>query len=97
MPLNVAAIAGYIVAAKTVIEGLDQVGKSLARKYGFIHQAWPARMQGKNGYLIWDYVLYNEITFLPDDGSDVVRFHHSFSDDETRAEFEKLVRQFGVT
>jgi len=55
-----------------------------------IHRRTEAVVKGMNGFLIWDFILYNEITFQSDDGI-IISFFRSISDDETEVEWLKPI------
>lgn len=42
----------------------------------------PAEINGAKGFLIWDYIIYNEITFK-DMNDNIYSLFSSVSDDET--------------
>ena len=73
--------------AKDLIEGAKTT-------YGLIHKRTEAEVNGKKGFLIWDYILFNEITFQAEDGS-ILSFFNSISDKDTEEEWNKLVEKYG--
>lgn len=75
-------------AAKDIVDGVKNT-------YGLIHKRAEAEVDGKKGFLIWDYILYNEISFQAEDGSSL-SFFSSFSDEETEIEWYRLVKKYGV-
>lgn len=68
--------------------------KTLCPTFGFIHKTEPIKYGEKLGFLVWDYILYNEITFISIDKKIIQRLFNSTSDKETEKEFNKLVKQF---
>ena len=54
-----------------------------------------AEINGIRGFLVWDFIVYNEITFDDAEGN-IMSFFTSMSDDETEAEWNRLVRKYGV-
>ena len=51
-------------------------------------------IDNKPGFLIWDYLLWNDIYFVSDDGEiDKILFSH-FSDDKIRAKFDELCEKY---
>ena len=55
-----------------IVDGLKlliEIKKVFKDTYGFIHKRTPAKIKGKDGFLIWDYILLNEITFKSDECS----------------------------
>jgi hypothetical protein len=80
---------------KTVADLLRVVFDKASRAYGIVHRAEVATINGKDGFLIWDWVIANEITFLPSDGGEIVSFLVSLNDEATAKRFDDLVRQYG--
>ena len=46
-----------------LLAAIPEVVQILTKTYGVIHKQIPAEIDGVQGFLIWDYILYNEITF----------------------------------
>lgn len=63
--------------------------------YGFVHDRKEAEINGIRGFLVWDSILYNEITFDDMEGN-IMSFFTSFSDDETKAKWDELVAEYGI-
>lgn len=74
--------------------GVD-AGKILSKKHGFIVNRVPAIIDGKKGDLVWDYLIWNEITFDTEDGQITSHFN-SISDEETEKKWNELVLKYGV-
>ena len=89
------AIMAFVEGVPVLIESAKKL--RLDKAHGFIHKSAEAEINGKHGWLIWDYILYNEITF-DEDGDDgkCISLHHSFSDKETEQVFDALVKKYGV-
>ncbi|MGL5983583.1 MAG: hypothetical protein ACRCZR_09680 [Cetobacterium sp.] len=77
-------------ATKNIVE----LVKELRPTFGFIHKTEPIKYGEELGFLVWDYILYNEITFISIDKKIVQRLFTSTSDKETEEKFNKLVKQF---
>lgn len=73
----------------------EQIKKTVEKTYGIIHKTAAAEMHGTKGYLYWDYVLYNEITFKDINGK-IVSLYTSFSDKKTENAWNELVKKYGV-
>lgn len=54
-----------------------------------------AVINGVCGFLVWDYLIYNEISFDAPDGS-VLSFYSGLSDEKTKAEWNRLVDKYGL-
>lgn len=73
--------------------------KSLAKfleglGFGVIHKYRAGIMNGKSGYLIWDYILINEISFVTSSNREVWALFKSVSDKETEEEFTRLSQMY---
>ena len=69
--------------------------KSVSKQFGFIEDSHPVNMNGRDGFIIWDYILYNEITFVDSADKSHTSLYTSFSDTKTRNKFNELVEKFG--
>lgn len=67
----------------------------LAKKHGFIVKRAPGVYKGTKGDFVWDYIIWNQITFDTEDGK-IVPFFDSISDEDTEKEWHKLTSQYGV-
>lgn len=80
---------------REVTDRFAELIKSAARVYGNIHRKVEAEINGKEGFLIWDSILFNEITFLSNDG-EINSLFRSGSDKKTEEIWNDLVRKYGV-
>lgn len=71
------------------------VTEKLSKQHGLIHDSVPACFGGEKGRLVWDYILYNEITFDSDKGK-IFSLFTSVSDEETQKRWDVLVQQYGM-
>lgn len=83
------------MAALEIIQQLIPAAKKIAKMHGLIHKRVEAEINGIHGFLVWDFVIYNEITFDDIEGN-IISFFTSTSDDETEAEWSQLVKKYGV-
>lgn len=88
--MNLDEFDAILKTTKNIVE----LVKTLCPTFGFIHRTEPIKYGEELGFLVWDYVLYNEITFISIDKKIVQRLFNSTSDKETEEEFNKLVKQF---
>lgn len=70
--------------------------KITRRTYGVIHQSIPAVMNGHKGFLIWDYILYNELTFLNAENGEIKSLYHSFSNRKMEEKYNEFKVRFGA-
>lgn len=66
-----------------------------AKTYGLIHKSTAAVIHGTKGFLIWDYIAFNEITFKDAD-ENIVSLYRGFSDQDTEKMWHELVEKYGV-
>ncbi len=65
------------------------------KPYGIIHKREIISYDGNEGYLVWDYLIYNELTFEDRQTGKKLSLGTSFSDTEIEAEFNRLVEKYG--
>ena len=83
------------MAVLAIIQQLIPEAKKISKAHGFVHKRAEAEINGIRGFLVWDFIVYNEITFDDTEGN-IMSFFTSMSDDETEAEWNRLVRKYGV-
>ena len=74
---------------------LGKMKEIMDKSYGFIHKRSPAVIDGKSGFLVWDYIVWNEITFEDDKGK-MYSFFTSVSDNETEQVWNELMEKYGA-
>lgn len=84
------------MAVLEIIQQLIPEAKKIVKMHGLIHKRVEAEINGIRGFLVWDFVIYNEITFDDLEGN-IISFFTSISDDETEAEWNQLVKKYGVS
>ena len=77
------------------IPHIMKAAEAVQKVYGPIHKRTTAEVNGKKGFLIWDYMLANEITFQDEDG-EIKSFFFSFSDEETEEKWNEYVAKYGT-
>lgn len=75
---------------------LVELAKTLCPTLGFIHRTEHIKYGEEVGLLVWDYIVYNEISFISMDKKIVHRLFTSTSDEKTEEEFNRLAKQFKV-
>ena len=78
-------------------EILPKVKELVSKNYGVVHKRTRAEIDGKTGDLVWDYIVWNEITFKEDDecGGKIYSLGNRFSDKQTEELWDELVKKFG--
>lgn len=61
---------------------IPEIIEEIKKEYGLIHKSTAAEIHGIKGFLIWDYIIFNEITFKDMDGK-IVSLYRGFSDQDT--------------
>ena len=67
----------------------------IEKTYGLIHKSTAVVIHGTKGFLIWDYIAFNEITFKDVD-ENIVSLYRGFSDQDTERMWHELVEKYGV-
>ena len=75
---------------------LAELAKTLCPTFGIIHRTEHVKYGEEVGLLVWDYIVYNEISFISMDKKIVHRLFTSTSDEKTEEEFNRLAKQFKV-
>ena len=73
----------------------DAIAILREKPHGIIHKRAEAKMNGIRGFLVWDYIFWNEITFDDMDGN-IISFFNSVSDKKTKAVWNQLVDEYGI-
>lgn len=74
-----------------ILSGLEK----LSKMHGIIHERVPAEINDTKGFLVWDYILFNEITFDDMQGN-IYSLFKSWSDDETQKKWDELEKKYGT-
>ena len=85
------------MAISEILPDVMVVLRDLGEKppHGIIHDRAEAKIGDIQGFLIWDYIVWNEITF-DDEYGHVISFFNSVSDKETKKAWDKLVAKYGI-
>lgn len=78
-------------AVKELVEWIEK-----EKPFGFIHRTAPINYCGEPGLLVWDYIVWNEITFVDNKTKFKQSLYSSFSDQNTEAKFNELVSRYGI-
>ena len=66
---------------------LDSIGKTFL----IVKKGAPVVYKGEQGFLIWDYLLFNEITFVSSSTQNYISLFTSMDDNATENEFNRLL------
>ena len=77
--------AGFEVVKKVISDG----------PYMIVEDSAFVCVGGKKGRIVWDYLVYNELTFETDDGVKY-QLYTGFSDKETKKRFDAFVSKYGI-
>ena len=79
-----------------ILKAGEAVSDCLRTKpYGIIHKSALITYCGKKGRLVWDYILWNELTFEDLETGDKYSLANRFSDAEAEAFFNDYVSRYG--
>ena len=79
------------VVLKELLEWIEK-----NKPFGFIHRTEPINYCGELGLLVWDYIIWNEITFVDQKTKFQQSLYSSFSDKNTEEKFNELVSRYGM-
>ncbi len=80
----------------SILDTIGQVAGSLKDKYGIIHKQAFIKYHGKEGRLVWDYIIANELTFEDSETGEQYSLGISMSDKKTEKLFNELVDRYGI-
>lgn len=66
------------------------------KPFGIVHDTAPINYGGEIGLLVWDYVIWNELTFLDHATKSKQSLFNSISDKETKKKFDEIVARYGI-
>lgn len=97
--MNFSSILKALEAAATAIHTVSDTVQTVSEEkpYGFIHKQAFITYMGCKGRLVWDYIVWNELTFENHETGKKYSLGNSFSDKETEQFFNELVQRFGTT
>lgn len=90
----IADIKGSKVQSKQEKDGKFDISKFKGLGFGIIYKACDIVMDGSKGYLVWDYIVYNEISFVNEKTRETKSLYQSISDSKTEKEFERLLKKY---
>ena len=86
--------------SKEKLELLISEGKNLIENlegFALIHKRRIINYNGELGELVWDYAIFNEISFISaENPKKIKRLFSSFSDKQTEKEFEYFYETYKV-
>ncbi|BCG59717.1 hypothetical protein [Paenibacillus sp. URB8-2] len=80
-----------IIVGDTIKAIFDRLG----RQHGIIHKSAPVIINGDKGFLIWDYILYNELTFVNGTTDKIITLFKSLSDKKMEEKFNEYIEKYG--
>ena len=73
----------------------DIVTSVRSKPYGLVRKRARIRYANKSGDLVWDYLLFNEITFEDDETHKKISFGIRWDDEEMGETFDEIVAKYG--
>ena len=91
---DVTKIISTVTKAAVVLGG---AAKFIAetKPYGIIHKTHPITFEGRPGNLVWDYILYNELTFEDRETKEKMRLAIKLNDKDMEDLFNRIVEADG--
>lgn len=65
------------------------------KPYGIVHKSARIHYGKQSGRLVWDYIIWNELTFEDDDTHRKISLMNNLSDKKTEEMFDELVSKYG--
>ena len=72
---------------------IEKILKYVSKQFGAIHRTEAITINGDKGFLIWDYILFNEITFVISSTNQYISMFTSISDSKTEEWFNEILRK----
>lgn len=92
--LQKAAEQGYLFAKSELLGFVSQT-RRYSKIWGMIHRTADAEIYGIRGRLVWDFIIYNEISF-DDSDHHIISLFTSTSGKKTEVEWNRLVNKYGI-
>ena len=96
---------GFVNAAKNagevliILQKVCKGAKKLEKSYGFIEKKAKVNIDGVPGKLIWDYILWNDITFERKGKNGKKKqyaLYTGLSHGKAKKKWKKLIKEYGV-
>ncbi len=89
---------------KSIIEVLGPIigeGIKICRReqpYGIVKERIPVKMFDKTGWVVWDYIIWNELTFeyVEEDKAVKMSLFQDISDRKTEERLRKIEEKYGI-
>ena len=78
----------------TLLKDLDittNVLSTVTKSYGLIERREAVEFENKPCWLVWDYLIYNDITLEERETGKQIRLFSSISDEKTEAKFNEII------
>ena len=95
MSMNIVTVIKALDSVVKVAGAVNEVQKKTKDKYGIIHKQEFIKYRGKEGRLVWDYILFNELTFEDSETGEQFSLGLSPSDKKTEEIFNEMVKRYG--
>lgn len=78
------------------IDVIEKILAKIEKKFGMVQKTETVIINDKKGLLVWDKILWHEITFVESETNHYQSMFQSKKEDEANKEFQRLVEKFGV-
>lgn len=84
-------------AVKAAVTMVKDLLDRAERGQGIVHMANPARVGSNEGFIVWDYLIYNEVYFIANDPKMRIQsFVRTASDATAQQAFDEQVNRYGI-
>ena len=66
------------------------------KPFGIVHDTAPICYGGEDGLLVWDFIIWNELTFVDKKTKTKQSLFNDMSDKRTKEKFDELVSKYGI-
>ena len=84
----------YDKVAEMVLQVMTWIADN--KPFGIVYDTAPICYGGELGLLVWDYIIWNELTFVDQKTKSKQSLFNDFSDKRTREKFDELVSKYGI-
>lgn len=83
-----------IPLSNTELELFKQTLEYISKQFGAIKDTRPVIINGDKGFLVWDHIIFHEITFVNSLNKEYTSMFTSFSKSKTEKRYNELLEQY---
>ena len=96
MDIDIDKVIKVLESIAKIAGAVDAVNESTKDKYGIIRKRAPIKYLGKEGYLVWDHLLLNELTFEDSETGKQYSLGLSPFAEKIEEIFDEMVKRYGI-